>query len=179
MSNGAKPSGIRESLNACGNFTRLKCASNTSIRALLKLAAYSSDSPSVEAKASPLYTSCLLLNSTSAFVPDTAPLQALSTPASESKMKFAGALPVAVLTTKSLVGLNTVPVGAPPGMFTVSATICGMLPLTPPPYSVETLEPLSATHSGDVGLADCPQGLTRFGSVIRATPGMSEIRFVC
>ena len=54
-----------------------------------------------------------------------------------------------------------------------------MLPFTPPLYSVETSAPLSATHSGDVALAACPQGLTRFGSVVRATPAMSEIRFVC
>jgi hypothetical protein len=80
---------------------------------------------------------------------------------------------------ESLVELNTTPVGAPPGIFTTSGTITGMLPLTPPLSSVETSAPLSATHSGVVGPAAWPQGLTRFESVIRATPAMSEIRFVC
>ena len=94
-------------------------------------------------------------------------------------MNSAGPLPVDVCTTKSLVELNTVPVGAPCGMLTTSETIAGMLPSTPPLYRVETSAPLSATHSGEVGLAACPQGSTRFESVIRATPGMSEIRFVC
>ena len=180
MSNGAKPAGIRLSLNPPGNLTRLKRPLNTSILALLKLAAYRNECPPTDASARPLYTECLLANSTCAFEPETGcPAHALSTPDSESKRKSAGPLPVGVCTTKSLVELNTVPVGAPCGMLTTSGTIAGMLPSTPPLYRVETSAPLSATHSGEVGLADCPHGLTRLGSVIRATPGMSEMRFVC
>src|SRR5215472_8996397 len=67
-------------------------------------------------------------------------------------------------------------------MFTMSGAAAGagvgMLPLTPPVYSVEVSDPLLATHNGLVPISDCPHGLTRFGSVMRATPGMSEIRFV-
>jgi hypothetical protein len=62
------------------------------------------------------------------------------------------------------------PVGAPSGMLTTNGTTCGILPLTPPRYTVETLDPLSATHNGDDALAACPHGFTRFGSVTRATP---------
>lgn len=74
----------------------------------------------------------MLVNSACALVPETAPLHALTTPFSESKMKFAGADPVSLWTTKSLVELNTIPLGAPFGMLTTSGTMLGMLSLTPP-----------------------------------------------
>src|ERR671936_661369 len=98
--------------------------------------------------------------------------QAVIVPASESKMNRAGA----PLTGNPLVGLNTVPVGAPPAMSTTSGTIIGMLRRTPPVYSVDLSVPLSATHNGVDGPADSPHGLTRLGSVMRATPSMSETR---
>ncbi len=84
-------------------------------------------------------------------------------------------------TTKSVVGLTTTPVGRRTVLDVHDQRLSDlqMLPLTPPRWSVETLDPLSATQSGDVAFAACPQGFTRFGSVIRATPGMSEIRLVC
>ena len=72
--------------------------------------------------------------------------------------------------------MNTVPVGAPPGMLTTSGTITGTLRRMAPEYSVETSVPLSETHTGVAGPADRPHGLTRLGSVMRATPGMSDTR---
>jgi len=71
---------------------------------------------------------------------------AVIVPASESKMNLDGE----PLTGKPLVGLKTVPVGAPPVMLTTSGTIIGMLLPTPPEYSVETSVPLSETHAGVV-----------------------------
>jgi hypothetical protein len=52
----------------------------------------------------------------------------VTVPASESKMKGAGA----PLTLKPLVGLKTVPVGLPPGIVTTRGRITGMLLRTPP-----------------------------------------------
>src|SRR3954451_6689595 len=51
-------------------------------------------------------------------------------------------------------------------------------PRVPPAYSVASPVPLSATHSGVVGPAARPHGLTRLGSVSCATPGMSLTRLV-
>src|SRR5437764_15305889 len=90
--------------------------------------------------------------------------QAEITPASESKMNLAAPVPPSL---NPDVLFHTIPVGAPPGIETTSGTICGMLPLTPPVYSVDTLVPLSFTHSGVLGPAAIPHGFTRFGSVMR------------
>ncbi len=87
-------------------------------------------------------------------------------------MKCAGA----PLTLKPPVALKTIPVGAPPGMPTTSGRVTGMLLRTPPEYSVETSVPLSDTHAGVAGPKARPHGLTRLGSVMRATPSMSETR---
>src|SRR4029077_10826056 len=81
-------------------------------------------------------------------------------------------------TTKSVVSLNTCPVGAPPGVDTTSGTIDTGLRPRAPLYSVETSVPLSDTHSGVLGPCDIPQAFTRFGSVIAACPGWSETRLV-
>ena len=51
-----------------------------------------------------------------------------------------------------------------------------MLLRMPPEYSVETSMPLSETHAGVAGPKARPHGLTRLGSVMRATPSMSETR---
>src|ERR1041384_266946 len=79
---------------------------------------------------------------------------------------------------KSALPLKTVPVGAeggvPPGgtgMVTTNGTIAPA-----PLYSVATPVPLSATHHGLVALRASPQGLTRWGSVVAASPGTSETR---
>src|SRR5216684_8264636 len=91
-------------------------------------------------------------------------------------------LPLAA-TTNSPVPLNTRPVGVPPpvgfvgdGIVTTRGAATGKA-WPRPLYSVETPLPLSATQKGEVGLNARPQGLTRFGSVKRATPAISETRF--
>jgi len=98
-------------------------------------------------------------------------------PSSEAKRKTAGLL---VATWKSVVLLNTCPVGDP-GPVPLAAggtvTTSGMMFPTPP-YRVETPVPLSETQNGPLGDAEMPQELTRFGSVLRARPGTSETRFV-
>src|SRR2546423_14054600 len=112
------------------------------------------------------------VNSVSALV---SAAQAVIRPASESKMKWA-AVPLWSLNPE--VGLNTMPVGAPPGMLTARVRTTGLLPRTPPVYSVDRSVPLSLTHNGDVGDAARPHGLTRLWSVTRATPPMSETRLL-
>ena len=84
------------------------------------------------------------------------------------------ALPIVILNPG--VELNTMPVGAPWGIATLSPPIAGTLPRTPPVYRLDTSAPLLLIHSGVVGPAAMPHGFTRFGSVIRATPSISEIR---
>jgi hypothetical protein len=66
---------------------------------------------------------------------------------------------------KSLELLNTVPVGEPPGIVTVSAAFTNAVPLTSPVYNVDVLVPLFATQNAPpVGLRLIPQGLTSAGS---------------
>src|SRR3954468_11504716 len=53
-------------------------------------------------------------------------------PASDAKINVAGPDAVPLLTTKSVVGLNPAPVGAPPGMWTASGeTWIGLPPTSP------------------------------------------------
>ena len=76
-------------------------------------------------------------------------------------MKFAGAVPFVVCDEEVGRRARRVadrPVGAPPSIFTTSGAITGMLPLTPPVYSVDMSEPLSATHSGLVPITASPTG---------------------
>src|SRR4051812_37063591 len=81
---------------------------------------------------------------------------------------------------KAVVSLNTCPVGAPPGMLTVSTLATGDSGLpTAPLYSVVTSAPLSETQTGVLGPRDIPHALTSDGSVSWATPGWSETRFSC
>src|SRR6516164_6046884 len=84
--------------------------------------------------------------------------------------------------TKSFVALNTMPVGVPP----VGAPGAGIVTTRGEPtgkacpfalYRVDTPDPLSETQNGEVELETRPQGLTRLGSVKRATPAMSETKF--
>ena len=58
-------------------------------------------------------------------------------PASDAKMNAAGPAGSPVPISNPDVGLNTVPVGAPPGMETCSGATVGMVPRTPPEYSVD------------------------------------------
>src|ERR1043165_1663281 len=106
-------------------------------------------------------------------------------PVIDANRKFApqGALAQAPGRTNSVAtGLETVPVGRPPGIVTV-----GMPPLsttgepdgTSPRMSWVVLVPLLATQNGLLPVIEMPHGLTRSGSSTGERPGMSEIRFVC
>src|SRR6266487_1352349 len=94
-------------------------------------------------------------------------------PSSVAKMKRLGPETPPSVTTKPLVPLKTLPVGAelvPPaggGMVTTSGDAPGDNGLTGvpfPSYRVDTPVPLSEIHQGLVELCDRPQGLTRFES---------------
>ena len=99
--------------------------------------------------------------------------QPLITPASEENRNGDG-LPSIL---KPSPPLNTVPVGAPCGIFTTSGSVVAPLPeAVAPEYSVERPVPLSATHAGVFGPNDSPQALTRLGSVSSAWPGTSATR---
>src|SRR4029450_7213103 len=104
--------------------------------------------------------------------------QPVTSPASESNRNNAGPLAAPERTTNPGVGLNTCPVGAPPGMFTTSGALLMGLPLTKPGELVALSVPFSATQAGVAGPAARPQGLTRSGSVSWARPGRSETRLV-
>src|SRR5437764_3395259 len=91
--------------------------------------------------------------------------QPVMLPDSDAKMNVAGPDAIPDVTTKPLVGLNTCPVGSPPGMLTTSGTADTGVFFSPPRYSVATSAPLSDTHTGVLGPADIPQGFTRLGSV--------------
>ena len=81
----------------------------------------------------------------------TAGLQPVIFPASEENRKAAGPELAPECTTNPSESLNTVPVGAPPGIETVRSTLLtGVFP-TAPEYRVETSVPLSAIHAGVVG----------------------------
>src|SRR6266487_6395274 len=79
--------------------------------------------------------------------------------------------------------LNTCPVGAAPVTLTVRPTLLTDVAVAPA-YSVALSEPLSATHSGEPGMAFVPgdaarpQALTRSESVSGALPGWSETRLI-
>jgi len=113
-----------------------------------------------------------------AWMGSTAGFQPEIVPSSVANRNWLGANAPPWLTAKPLVGLNTLPVGAPPGpppgsgMVTAGGTA---FPLTL--YDVARPVPLSDTSHGPVGLWDRPQELTRFGSWNLATPARSETRF--
>src|SRR5262249_30977508 len=73
-------------------------------------------------------------------------------------------------------GLNTWPVGEPPGMVTLNGWLSG-LPLTSPRYSSLTPPPLDETQNAPpLGLREIPQAFFRVGSTSRANPGRSDTR---
>src|SRR6266536_1785800 len=111
-----------------------------------------------------------LVNLSTALIP---PDQPEMVPSSVTKMKRAA--------PKSEPPLKTIPVGADGGTPpTGGGTVTTSASFWPAPlYSVETPVPLSATHQGLVALRARPHGLTRFGSVTGASPGISETRLVC
>src|SRR5450759_1415875 len=97
-------------------------------------------------------------------------------PFSPAKMKRAGPVVPLAETVNAValpVLLNTVPVGAPPSMFTTSGLMVGGLRES---YNVDRSVPLSDTQRGVAGPWDSPQALTRLGSVSDASPGTSETR---
>src|SRR5207248_10022044 len=92
---------------------------------------------------------------------------AVMLPVSESKIKTAEpALPPGGVKLKSLVELNTVPVGKPPGI----VIVCGLelsttgLPATSPRKSCTVLVPLFAIQNGLDDVFAMPHGLTIKGS---------------
>src|SRR6476646_2469390 len=108
----------------------------------------------------------------------TAGFQPVIIPASDAKMKAAGRVPPPAEPAKSVVLLNTCPVGAPPGMLTLNGWLIG-LPLTSPPYTSLRSAPLDDTQKAPPsGFSEMPQALTRVGSVTRPMPGWSAIRSV-
>src|SRR5882724_7179237 len=106
-------------------------------------------------------------------------------PVIEAKRKRAtqGAAAHAPGSTKSVAeGLETVPVGRPPGI----VTVCGLALSTTgepdgrsPRMSCVVLVPLLATQKGLLAVIEIPQGLTSSGSSNGERPGMSETKFVC
>src|SRR5262245_25658631 len=101
-------------------------------------------------------------------------------PALDAKRNTAGPVFVPSVTEKSVElpldmidwnGLNTVPVGFPPGIVTSKRWLMG-LPLRSPKYRGLRPVPLSDSQNAPpLGLSEIPHGLTRFASVISATPG--------
>src|SRR5262245_27306205 len=103
----------------------------------------------------------------------------VTVPDSDAKMNVAVALISSALITKSVVELNTCPVGAPPGIVTSRPTFFNALPLTSPLYSVLRSFPLDETQNAPAfGFSEMPQALTKCGSRTRATPGWSDTRSV-
>ena len=103
-------------------------------------------------------------------------------PASESKMNLAAPLESPEWTTNPFVALNTCPVGAAPVTLTMRGTLVTDPGVVPAAYSVALSDPLSATHSGEPGMAFVPgdaakpHALTRSESISGARPGWSETR---
>src|SRR4029450_7070438 len=78
--------------------------------------------------------------------------------------------PVGPCGPPAVVGIATNPLGA------MSTRVPPVLPVTP--YSLQLLDPWLEIQNGLVALRDMPHGFTSKGSVIVASPGMSEARFV-
>src|SRR5205085_11994855 len=179
MLNGAKPAGMRLSVKApLASATGAKFLSKTSTWPLWKSVANRKLLAPSLAMATPLKTASG--TSTASWAWDdgaglgTFGFQAVIVPSSETKMKKAGALsPFAAWMTKSLVPLNTWPVGAPRPLTSGGAGFwMNGDPFTPPRNSDAMPVPLSETQRvPPFGPSAIPHGLTRFGSVIWATPG--------
>src|SRR5262249_38930560 len=76
-------------------------------------------------------------------------------------------------------GLNTWPVGEPPGMVTLKGWLSGV-PLRSPRYSSLTPPPLDETQKAPpLGLSEMPQAFFRVASCCWASPGRSDTRLVC
>src|SRR5215472_19102536 len=105
--------------------------------------------------------------------------QPVIAPVREAKMNTDAAVFVPSVTENSVelplamtgwFGMNTWPVGEPPGMVTLKGALIG-LPLRSPRYSSLTPPPLDETQKAPpLGEREMPQGLCRVGSTSRASP---------
>src|SRR4051812_5164107 len=177
--NGANRLGIFGSLKALFLCTLMNLPSQTSTLPWLMLGAYRRGPLDVFAIARPVRVAPRTRASFCADVSGgTSWLQAVIRPVIEENRKFAGPFFPPDLTTKDFESLNTVPVGTPPGILTVSGTFVTGFPAVSPEYSVETPVPSSAIHPGVAGLVpnDRPQAFTRSVSRTAALPAWSETR---
>src|ERR1019366_8362495 len=163
-------------------WTSLYLPLNTSIVPAWKLAAYRKSPLGSVVIARPLYTAfgtvtptCAQTEGAGAGTPG---FQPVIEPFSVAKMNSGGPWNLPDEMSKFLASLKTWPVGAPVGMPTTRGTGRRAVPSIAPRYSVVTSLPLSETQIGVAGPAAMPHGLTRLGSVLQATPGMSDSRFV-
>src|SRR5258706_142308 len=152
-----------------------KLLSKTSTVPARKFVAYRKAPPLVEAIARPLKTAPLPESTTTIACVDigagTPEFQPEMVPSSLANRNRAGPWAAALVTTKPVPGLKTMPVGAP-GTVTVRDPFAPVFPL----YRVESPLPLSATHQGEVLLAASPQGLTSAVSKTSAATAPSETR---
>src|SRR5678815_3293297 len=144
-----------------------------SIEFPLKFVAYRKFAPPFDAIATPLYTASLAERSATitAFAP-AAWFHAEIVPSSPAKMNKA-LLPPFI--RKSVVELNTCPVGFPPGdppAFGIPTTSWSFAPV--PSYNVDSEVPLSLTHIVPPELNAIPHGLTRFASTVVAPSDASS-----
>src|SRR6476469_9741820 len=96
----------------------------------------------------------------------TAGFQPVIMPASDAKMNALGRVTPPAVTAKSVVVLNTCPVGAPPGMLTLNGWPIA-LPLTSPVYTSLRSAPLADTQNAPPAeVSEMPQAWTRVGSVM-------------
>src|SRR5262245_45812157 len=110
---------------------------------------------------------------------ETPGFQPVTVPERLAKMNSDLRVVVPLLIKKSGVGLNTCPVGCPPGIVTSSATLFKLLPFTSPRYSALRSAPSDDTQKAPpAGFREMPQALIRRGSCKRATPGWSDTRSV-
>src|ERR1044072_5062360 len=110
--------------------------------------------------------------------------QPVMLPVMEAKRKFAppgAGAQRAGRTTPPATGLETVPVGNPPGMVTVCGLALSVTAApdgTSPRMSCVVLVPLLATQKGLLPVREMPRGLTGRGSRTGARPGVSEMSVV-
>ena len=74
-------------------------------------------------------------------------------------------------------GLNTVPVGLPPGIVTSKRWLMGLPPRSPKYRGLRPVPLSDSQNAPPLGLSEMPQGFFRFASRISATPGWSDTRF--
>src|SRR5579862_3748813 len=180
--NGASPAGRLLSVN---ELTSVRFVSYFSTNPLRKLVTNRNtfDELSV-ARAIPLYTALdpelstrriECVGSTFGFQPDTVP-------SSVDQMNIGEPEFVPSVIVNAPVSLPIIPVGAAGFVLPAGGAIVTTNDCTVPEalYNVDTPVPLSDTHTRPPdGAKAIPHGFTRFGSVNRATPAISDTRFTC